>query len=435
MDDITPSAQRQALARQHRQTMARSTQRSRRQSTRLRLLRWWGRRYPQSSPQRAPRRILVIRPDHLGDLLFATPALHLLRATFPDAHIAVLVGPWGEAVLAGNRDLNELLTCPFPGFTRQPKSDPLAPYTLLRAEAQWLATMQFDLALTLRFDHWWGAWLAAAAGIPQRLGYAIDEVEPFLTRPIPYVRGRHEVVQNLALALAAGEGDQLSVSGERLVGGANEFDSDWRLRFEFSDKDVATADAFLPTQPGRPLVAIHPGSGAAVKRWRGAAWAELAKGLAVEHDAQVIFTGSAGEAELIDPALALLEVGPPLARPPLSLAGRTSLGVLAALYSRCALVIGPDSGPLHLAVAAGAPTVHLYGPVDRRTFGPWGSPQRHAVVTSDWICIPCNRLDWPDRALGEHGCLRDITVAQVLAAARRLLAVSGATPGLTELPA
>lgn len=429
MHAITPPAQRQALAEKHRRTLSGSSQRSGRQASRLRLLRLWGRRYAQPPGVTPPRRILVIRPDHLGDLLFATPALRLLRASLPEAHIAALVGPWGEAVLAGNPDIDQLLTVPFPGFTRQPKANPLAPYRLLQAEAKRLAAMQFDLALVLRFDHWWGAWLAAAAGIPQRLGYAIDEVQPFLTRAIPYVPGRHEVVQNLALALAAGDGEQLSVIGDRLAvggergaGSEDNLDSAWRLRFAVTPADAAAADVLLPAQPGRPLVAIHPGSGAAVKRWRSAAWAELARRLAEEHGARMVFTGSAGETELIDPVLALLAAGPPLPSAPVSLAGQTSLGVLAAVYRRCTLVIGPDSGPLHLAVAVGAPTVHLYGPVDRRTFGPWGSPQRHAVVTSDWGCIPCNRLDWTASALPEHGCLRDIGVEQVLAAAERLWA-------------
>lgn len=436
MDEITSPAQRQALAEQHRAFLASRSQRSGRQAARLRLLRLWGRRYPQARAETAPRRILVLRPDHLGDLLFATPALHLLRAGFPEAHIVALAGPWGEAVLAGNPDIDELLTCSFPGFTRQPKTHPLAPYRLLQAEAQRLAALDFDLALVLRFDHWWGAWLAAAARIPQRLGYAIPEVEPFLTRAIPYVRGRHEVVQNLALALAAGEGERLAGSekrlmvngewlmadGKRLAGSKAEIDSDWRLRFIVPAEDEARASALLPA--GRPLVAIHPGSGAAVKRWRAAAWAELARRLADDHGAQVVFTGSAGEAALIDPVLALLDARPSLLHAPISLAGQTSLGVLAAVYRRCALVIGPDSGPLHLAVAVETPTVHLYGPVDRRTFGPWGSPQRHAVVTSDWACVPCNRLDWPDPALSEHGCVRDIGVEQVLAAARARLATA-----------
>jgi heptosyltransferase-2/heptosyltransferase-3 len=436
MHEITPEAQRQALAQKHRQTQASGNQRSSRQAARLRLLRLWGRRYPQATTVTPPRRILVIRPDHLGDLLFATPALHLLRSSFADAHITALVGPWGQPVLAGNPDIDELLTCPFPVFTRQPKTNPLAPYRLLQNEAQRLAALGFELALVLRFDHWWGAWLAAAAGIPQRLGYAIDEVQPFLTRAIPYVRGRHEVVQNLALALAAGgrlsvSGERLSVSGGRLsdigewlVKSEGEIDSEWRLRFETTPADVAAAETLLAAQPGLLLVAIHPGSGAAIKRWRSAAWAELVRRLAVEHGAQVVFTGSASEAELIDPVLALLQAGQSLPHTPISLAGQTSLGVLAAIYRRCALVIGPDSGPLHLAVAVGAPTVHLYGPVNRRTFGPWGSPQRHAVVTSDWGCIPCNRLDWPERALREHGCLRDISVDQILAAARKQLATT-----------
>ncbi len=429
MHEITPEAHRQALAQKHRQALASGNHHSGRQAARLRLLRLWSRRYPQSTPETPPRRILVIRPDHLGDLLFATPALHLLRASFPEAHIAALVGPWGEAVLAGNPDIDELLTSPFPGFTRQAKGNPLGPYRLLQVEARRLAELDFDLALVLRFDHWWGALLAAAACIPQRLGYAVDEVKPFLTRAIPYVLGRHEVVQNLALVLAAGHGEgmgMVKIEGKKGEG-RKEGDEggDWGLRFSVTEEDERTAARLLaPASSTAPRVAIHPGSGAAVKRWRSAAWAELAARLAVDHEAQVIFTGAAGEAELIDPVLALLAAGGPLPQPPISLAGQTSLGVLAAVYRRCALVIGPDSGPLHLAVAVGAPTVHLYGPVDRRTFGPWGSPQRHAVVTSDWDCAPCNRLDWPASALLEHGCLRDIPVEQVLAEAARLLTIN-----------
>ena len=113
-----------------------------------------------------------------------------------------------------------------------------------------------------------------------------------------------------------------------------------------------------------------------VKRSRSAAWAEFAARLAADYGAQVVCPGSAGEAALIDPVLALLPTGQPWPNPPISLAGQTSLGALAAVYRRSALVIGPDSGPLHLAVAVRTPTVHLYGPVNRRAFGPWGSPQR-----------------------------------------------------------
>ena len=145
--------------------------------------------------------MLLIRPDHLGDMLFATPSFHLLREALPHARITLLAGPWSQAVVAGNSDLDELLICRFPGFERQPKRSAAAPYRLLRATARELAG-RFDTALVLRFDHWWGAWLAAAAGISRRIGYDRPETRPFLTDALPYRSERHEVEQNAALVAA-----------------------------------------------------------------------------------------------------------------------------------------------------------------------------------------------------------------------------------------
>jgi len=106
---------------------------------------------------------------------------------------------------------------------------------------------------------------------------------------------------------------------------------------------------------------------------------------------------------------------------PLIAAGQTTLGEMAALMAHADLVIGVDSGPMHLAVAQRVPTIHLYGPVDHRTFGPWGDLRRHRVVISDLDCIPCNRLDYTPEELEKHPCLRLITVEEVLDAACSLL--------------
>ena len=84
-------------------------------------------------------------------------------------------------------------------------------------------------------------------------------------------------------------------------------------------------------------------------------------------------------------------------------------------------MIGLDSGPLHLAVALHTPTVHLYGPVDQTVFGPWGTPERHRVLISDWPCIPCNRLDYGPEELAHHPCVKEIDVDQVMAAAQDAL--------------
>ena len=116
-----------------------------------------GPRYARPRSARAkPRSVLLIRPDHLGDMLFATPSFRLLREALPQARLTLLAGPWSQAVVAGNPDLDDLLICRFPGFERQPKSGAVAPYRLLRTTAHELAG-RFDAALVLRFDHWWGA--------------------------------------------------------------------------------------------------------------------------------------------------------------------------------------------------------------------------------------------------------------------------------------
>jgi hypothetical protein len=67
--------------------------------------------------------VLYIKPDHLGDLLLATPVLAALRRSLPEARIAALVGPWSEMTLRRNPDVDVLLTCPFPGFERGMKDD------------------------------------------------------------------------------------------------------------------------------------------------------------------------------------------------------------------------------------------------------------------------------------------------------------------------
>ncbi len=171
--------------------------------------------------------------------------------------------------------------------------------------------------------------------------------------------------------------------------------------------------------PARPLIAIHPGAGAAVKQWPAAAWAAVANRLSIAYGSQILLTGGPAE----KPLTAALAAD--LSQPALDAAGQTSLGQLAALYERCALVLGPDCGPLHLAVAVGVATVHLYGPVSPQKFGPWGDPARHVVITSNWACVPCDRLDWPEAALSQHACMAAITPQEVVEAAGGWYAYGG----------
>jgi len=152
-----------------------------------------------------------------------------------------------------------------------------------------------------------------------------------------------------------------------------------------------------------------------VKLWREEGFARVAQALMQEKSAKVILSGSKAERKLAE------RIARQMADEPIICASETSLGQLAAIMQRSALVIGVDSGPLHLAVALGVPTVHLFGPVDERTFGPCGDSARHIVLTSQMDCIPCNRLDYAPEELEEHPCVRAIGEEEVLRAAKSLL--------------
>ena len=136
-----------------------------------------------------PRSILLIRPDHVGDVLFTAPALRHLRITWPATRLTLCVGPWSKAVAEGIPYLDDVVTCPFPWFSRRSRRWLLEPYWLLQQQARWITALDVDVSIVLRFDHWWEAWLAQRAGIPRRLGYAIPEVNPFLTKPSHTCRG------------------------------------------------------------------------------------------------------------------------------------------------------------------------------------------------------------------------------------------------------
>jgi lipopolysaccharide heptosyltransferase II len=380
-----------------------------RKPLRLALLRMLGASLSlQTKPGAGSRqRFLLIRPDHLGDVLCITPALRYLRATLPQAHLTALVGPWARTALEHNPNLDAVQTLEFPGFTRLPKGSPLAPYAYVWRAARQLRAQRFDAAVMLRFDHWWGALLSALAHVPRRVGFDVPEVRPFLTDIVRYETGRHEVAQNLRLAARVAEVPERQASP--LI---------CPLEFAASADEDATAQEILRAHgisAPEPFAVLVPGSGAAVKLWREDGFARVAEALAGQHKLKVIVAGAKEEYELA--ARIAARSGVPL----VDLTGTTTLAQLAAIFKHAALAVGTDSGPMHLAVAMRTPSVHLFGPVSARAFGPWGDPARHIVLTSGLACIACNRLDYTGPELSAHPCVPLIAERQVLAAIKSVL--------------
>lgn len=376
-------------------------------------------RLHQQSP--APRatgtpRVLLVRPDHLGDVLLSTPAIAALRQLLPSAYLVALVGPWSAGVLANNPDLDAVWAMDFPGFGRGPKPALWQPYARLVQGARRLRVAGFTAAINLRPDFWWGAALLALAGIPTRVGFDVAPGNRALTRPVQ-LPSRPEHAVKLSLRLVTRLADDLGARAARPV--------PWDpatapLVFRLAPGDRAWADTWLGDHglsPDDAPILLHPGAGAPVKLWTAAQWAHVLDRLAAETAAPIVVAGSGAEAAMVAAVVRELRG----AAPALAFAQDVPLGRYAALLARSRLVLGVDSGPLHLAAALGVPSVRLHGPSDAQVFGPWGAAARHAVVASDLPCAPCGRLDYSPSELAVHPCVRLLTPPAVMAAARQVL--------------
>lgn len=348
---------------------------------------------------RGPHRVLLIRPDHLGDSLLTVPAIYALREALPRAEIHALVGPWSADVFSHYDELDQVLTLPFPGFTRGERRSLRSPYEQAIRSARQLRRVGYNSAVILRPDHWWGALLAFLAGIPERIGYNSPDVAPFLTHIVEPVH-EHAVLKNLRLL-------------ERWTGSAAPENP--RYAFIPREAERGYVDGYLREwgiAPDDDVFCIHPGAGTWVKRWDAARWATVADTLVDQLGAAVVFTGGDHEGILVQ------EIAARMKQPACITIGDTNTGQLATLFTRARVVIGPDSGPMHLAAAVGAPTVTLFGPADPVEFAPWGPRDQHHVLTSSIGCRPCGVLDWGDDNPDYHPCVREITVGRVLEAAR-----------------
>jgi len=173
---------------------------------------------------------------------------------------------------------------------------------------------------------------------------------------------------------------------------------------------------------GRPRIALMFSASWPAKAWPAREGAALHDQLAAAGCDPVLVCGP-GDAQLA----ADLRAAAPQAR----FAPPTTLVELAHLISRCAVFVGTDSGPRHLAALLGVPTVTVFGPTNPRGWNP--DDPRHVAVTRDVPCAPCELTRCP---VAGHPCLDDLPAVTVAAAVRNLLAkLAGPRSGPPKEPA
>jgi ADP-heptose:LPS heptosyltransferase len=335
-------------------------------------------------------RIAVLRANGLGDLVFVLPALDALRAAYPGAELVLLAGRWQRELLkARPGPVDRVVEVPVAGGVREGAEED---HTTLERFFAAMVRERFDLALQLhgggRFSNPFVKRLGARVTVGSRSPDAAA-----LDRSLPYVYLQPEVARYLELV--------------GLVGAAPVTLAP-RLPVTEADRAEAAAAVGAP----RSVVALHPGATDPRRRWRPERFAAVGDALA-ELGATVAVTGSPPEQQVVDAVLGHMR------RAALDLCGRLTLGGLAGLLERCAVVVSNDSGPLHLAAAVGAPTVGIFWGPNVVNSPPLHRARHRPLAALARRCAACGTDNLRGRCA--HALLDEVAVAEVVAAARELL--------------
>ena len=355
-----------------------------------------------SHPWRSARRILCVRLDALGDVLMTTPALAALKESVSGRHLTLLTSSAGAAVAPLLPLVDETIAYDPPWMKATPQRASSAED---RELIERLRGERFDAAVIFTVysqNPLPAALLCYLAEIPLRLAHARENPYQLLTtwipEPEPQQLVRHEAQRQLDLVACVGA-----------------MTRDTRLTVRVPQEAKAAVSRRLAAEGielEAPWIVIHPGASASSRRYPAEHFARAAGKLASEHGHQLIFTGSAGERELVE------SIREAVGERTWSLAGETSLEELAAVLALAPLLISNNTGPVHLAAAVGTPVVDLYA-LTNMQHAPWQVP--HELLFHEVPCRNCYQSVCP---LEHHDCLRRVSPTAVVDAALRLLAES-----------
>ncbi len=357
------------------------------------------------------RKILIVKLDHLGDMLVSLPAIRRLAALFPGAEITALVGSWSKPLLEREACIARILCYDYFSASSATPHLRLSPAEQSRI-ADWLGSQEFDLAVDLRWDPETRVFLQMSDA-PFTAGYAHRTAFPWLTLALPAAHPEPAELSRLHISQVL----------MQLVGGI-EFACQPAGNAAENGSEAAQAGGdrlFLDSVLGGKglVIGIHPGAGTAVKRWPPEAFARLADRCVERLGARIVLLGAAADGDLVQSVLQHMR-HPERA---FSLAGQMRFAELPGVLRRLDLYIGNDSGPGHLAASLGIPTLTLLASASQPVV--W-APSGPSVVTvrRALACAPCHLTDLANCPHG-HACMRSLSVDSAWEALLRALPPGG----------
>lgn len=345
-------------------------------------------------------KILLIQLGDIGDVVLTTPTIRATKETYPESSISILVRKPFGSLLKGDPNLH--------GVFEATKSHGSLLHSLFKYVlfVRKLQRAHFDLVIDLRTGDR-GEILSFLTRARVRVG-RYEENKPFW-----HDRIFTKIIRNPKAApppIHPGSDQSLRVVREI---GIDTADSTPKLYLTPNDRLFAnTLLAQFGVAPETKMVTVNPFSRWKYKEWDNAKWGEVIDRIWKTHHIPVALIGSQDE------SVACQEIVAGREGRAINLAGKTTLGELAAVISMSLLHLGVDSAAPHIASALGIPTVTIHGPSDWRA---WRIVDRYNRVVSPVMdCLPCNMKGCDGS--GKSRCLDDLAAEQVICVALELLA-------------
>ncbi|HXQ49880.1 MAG TPA: glycosyltransferase family 9 protein, partial [Stellaceae bacterium] len=359
--------------------------------------------HPALSPADV-RNILIVKLDHIGDCVIALPAVRRLKRHFPEARISVLAGSSSAAVWSLEPAVDETITFDFFHARSQLGRVEIDEADLIALRRK-LDAHRFDLAVDMRKHpetrhvlQYTGA--RCLAGFDHRGQFPFLDIALEWSGDQSYVRKRQHTAGDLVNLVDAV---------------ASACESERQMIAPMSQPARVLPEKEHRALFAKPVVCVHPAAGNEMKQWPPEYFAALIDVLVERDGCNIAIVGGNDDA-----AIAAEIVGQVRHRDAItSLVGKLKLKELPVFMAACALFVGNDSGPKHIAAGLGVPTVGIHaGVVDAKEWGPIGASA--VAVEREMTCSPCYLFKADDCRRG-LACLTGLSPGDVYRACRRLL--------------
>lgn len=317
------------------------------------------------------KKILVINLSNIGDTVLTTPVIQVLRRDFPQALLAVLVGPRAFSVFKNDARIDKKIIYD-KGISWKNK---LRLVNRLRQD-------KYDMVVDLRHS-------AFSLFLGARYRTSVFAKAP---KTLAHMKDRHLwKLKSFGLNI-----DDLT-----------------KPFVVFSEDDINYVNRMLnkwQIKSGQLVVAVAAGARNMTKRWEKEGYRKLVERLDHKYNVRIIMVGDKQDELLVEEIISQIKPRP------FNATGKTTIGQLASLLTKCKMLISNDSAPMHLAWALNTPVVAIFGPTDYKKYAPGGPDD--IVIRKDLSCSPCEQSLCPK---GTRECMKLIGMDEVFAACKKML--------------